>query len=454
MGEKGRGISTRPRTLSAGPFGKEVAVTAEIAIMNKEAVALAADSAVTMENEAGEKAFQSANKIFALSKYEPLALMIWGNAGFMGVPWEPTIKVFREKLGRRSFGTVAAYADEFLRFLFRNKKLFPKALCDRACWEHIADALICVRGVIDEDAAQDGEASPDPTMVAAIIDYFHEFWRDAPYIPTAGKKDANGVRARHAKEVRKTIADVFTGLQLTKAQQTKLADIGLASVIKCPEQFHFVAETGLVFAGFGTKEFYPALEACVVNGIFDNRLHQAERKSRRIGVDNTALIIPFAQRAMVQAFMEGIDPTYQQQIFEDLNELLLRFPEKVVHASKFLNKPAQQKLLRAFEKVRDDFMMKYIQGLKRFRQSRFIAPVTALVEMLPKSELATMAESMVNLTSMRRKISMETETVGGPIDVAMISKGDGLIWIKRKHYFDPRLNPQFFQNYNREANDE
>jgi len=29
-----------------------------------------------------------------------------------------------------------------------------------------------------------------------------------------------------------------------------------------------------------------------------------------------------------------------------------------------------------------------------------------------------------------------TETVAGPIDVAIISKGDGLIWIKRKHYFD------------------
>jgi hypothetical protein len=42
---------------------------------------------------------------------------------------------------------------------------------------------------------------------------------------------------------------------------------------------------------------------------------------------------------------------------------------------------------------------------------------------------------------------MEDETVGGPIDVAVISKGDGLIWIKRKHYFSPELNRQFFVNY-------
>ncbi len=44
---------------------------------------------------------------------------------------------------------------------------------------------------------------------------------------------------------------------------------------------------------------------------------------------------------------------------------------------------------------------------------------------------------------------MDAETVGGPIDVAVISKGDGFIWIKRKHYFSPELNPQFFANYYR-----
>ncbi|MEA1995293.1 MAG: hypothetical protein U9N18_03965 [Campylobacterota bacterium] len=43
--------------------------------------------------------------------------------------------------------------------------------------------------------------------------------------------------------------------------------------------------------------------------------------------------------------------------------------------------------------------------------------------------------------------SLESETAGGPIDVAVISKGDGFIWIKRKHYFKPELNPQFFANY-------
>ena len=55
-----------------------------------------------------------------------------------------------------------------------------------------------------------------------------------------------------------------------------------------------------------------------------------------------------------------------------------------------------------------------------------------------------MAEALVNLTSLKRRVSMEEESVGGPIDVAVISKGDGFIWIKRKHYFDPSFNRDYF----------
>jgi hypothetical protein len=60
------------------------------------------------------------------------------------------------------------------------------------------------------------------------------------------------------------------------------------------------------------------------------------------------------------------------------------------------------------------------------------------------------SEEPINLTSLKKRMSKKEESVGGPIDVAVISKGDGLIWIKRKHYFKPELNPQYFTKYLRE----
>lgn len=81
-----------------------------------------------------------------------------------------------------------------------------------------------------------------------------------------------------------------------------------------------------------------------------------------------------------------------------------------------------------------------------------------MVEFMPKSELSTMAEALVNLTSIKCRVSRGMETVGGPIDVAVISCTDGFIWVKRKHYFDAQLNRRYIARVNRgnkpEANNE
>lgn len=50
-------------------------------------------------------------------------------------------------------------------------------------------------------------------------------------------------------------------------------------------------------------------------------------------------------------------------------------------------------------------------------------------------ELAQVASTFVGFSSFEQQISMALETVGGPVDVAVISKGEGFIWIERKHYF-------------------
>lgn len=50
-------------------------MTAEIAIMNESAVALAADSAVTVQHGKGFKIFQT-NKLFHLCRSNPVAIMV------------------------------------------------------------------------------------------------------------------------------------------------------------------------------------------------------------------------------------------------------------------------------------------------------------------------------------------------------------------------------------------
>jgi hypothetical protein len=77
------------------------------------------------------------------------------------------------------------------------------------------------------------------------------------------------------------------------------------------------------------------------------------------------------------------------------------------------------------------------------RQTEVVAPVIESIHSLPRDEMAGMAEAFVELTSMRRKVDSHLDTVGGAVDVAVISKGEGFVWIKRKTYFDAAANGDY-----------
>ncbi len=165
-------------------------MTAEVAIMNKGAVALAADSAVTLDVGEGRKVFYTAEKLFTLSKYHPVGIMEFGNAEFMGVPWETVIKIYRDKLGQRSFDALEDYAGDFIRFLEDENPLFPDAQEE----EHVKWAARTIFGgeireKIEEElqSASKGRERLDErkvrAIVASIIDNVCRRWESARAIP-------------------------------------------------------------------------------------------------------------------------------------------------------------------------------------------------------------------------------------------------------------------------------
>ena len=63
------------------------------------------------------KVYNSANKLFALSRVEPVAVMVYGGGSFEGIPWEMIVKEHRRELSTGSFDTIEEYAQEFIRYL-------------------------------------------------------------------------------------------------------------------------------------------------------------------------------------------------------------------------------------------------------------------------------------------------------------------------------------------------
>jgi hypothetical protein len=69
-----------------------------------------------------------------------------------------------------------------------------------------------------------------------------------------------------------------------------------------------------------------------------------------------------------------------------------------------------------------------------------------MIEVLPVSEIATLAKSMIELQSLKERVTQATESVARPVDVAVISKHQGFVWAERKHDLAADLNPLVYFN--------
>ena len=106
-------------------------MTAEISILNKNGIVLAADSAVTVNFGQGQaKTYNAVNKLFSLGNNHDIGIMIYGNAEFMEIPWEIIIKEFRNEHRETSFSELKDCANAFINFLkddrFRNNDISVK----------------------------------------------------------------------------------------------------------------------------------------------------------------------------------------------------------------------------------------------------------------------------------------------------------------------------------------
>ncbi len=91
-------------------------MTAEIALLNRRALVFAADSAVTISDGQRNKIYNTAEKIFELSRKVPIGLMLWNNMEFVGVPLDILVRRFRADKDQR-FANCKAACKAFLAYL-------------------------------------------------------------------------------------------------------------------------------------------------------------------------------------------------------------------------------------------------------------------------------------------------------------------------------------------------
>ena len=137
---------------------------------------------------------------------------------------------------------------------------------------------------------------------------------------------------------------------------------------------------------------------------------------------------------MIDAYLTGMDKNLRTEIVNQVAVLLDEATHTITAAS-------DAKM--SAEDVRDlnDILIRFFNELLwNHSFHNYMWPVKSTLRFLSKNEMADLAESLIKFTSLRRRVSDDYETVKEPVDVAIISKHDGFVWVRRKLYFSSEFN--------------
>lgn len=419
-------------------------MTAIVGVLNKHAIAVAADSAETVGE--GLKIYDKANKIFTLSKHHPVGIAIYNNAAFNSlIPWEIIIKMYRRQLGEKPFNTLKEYVSDFIKYLenFHSSHLTKDELDAVTCDEVMDFWLSEVVNKLPNKKSDTSDIAPDDiSALEGLLTTFKARALAEAKIPELSNLDYASFSACIKKgfltPILTQIIKVGGDKQLfsTLVPET-LYEIFTRQVVSRPSY------SGLAFFGYGEEEIYPALYEILVFNSFVGKLYWREERVRAVSNHGMAFIHPMAQTDVMQTYIEGISPQIEdtfRQITEDTMRNFLSNLKKIVKPNPALSAAIGNINLAPF--------MDYFQNsVDQFKKVATIRPLMATVSTMEKEDLAELAENLIYLTSLKRRITPNLESVGGPVDVAIVSKGDGFIWLKRKHYFDPQLNRVYFDKY-------
>ena len=402
-------------------------MTSEVLVMNSMAVVLAADSALTRSSNNSNLPHYSngGNKIFSLStaKRANIGIMIYNSMHICGAPWELLIKSFRHENDDQTFQTVQDCSDNFFKFIRENETLISNEMKKKIFDKRLMDILNNITFIKPNQLKDELSNKFEPNK--------------------GNQPELDDKQKLHFEEIISKYSESVEMHNANKSDEEKLDALGedfcifiFKAHINGDLDKKFNDYTGIVISGFGETEEYPAFIENICYGFSSHGLSLEQKNKESISVNNQASLQGFAQSEMIELLLNRIDKdafeiimrTLQNEVLPNLNELNI---DK-----------------NALEKVYNNFKDKSKINYINFRSQKFILPLKNSISAMSILELSTLAGTIVELEALNEKLSRPSQSVGGPTDIISITKNEGLIWIKRKHYFERDLNPKYFKNLN------
>jgi len=419
-------------------------MTSEVLMLNKNAVVIAADSAVTTGRDPHPRYSKAANKIFDLSLYGNVAVTIFAAAEIDRVPWELALKQFRQHDATNTQRPkLDDYVGALVTYLECNPTLFPAALQSDLLKRRFFQAALFVLqrvGALFPDFINDSKTTAE--RVTAWANGFAVLAQELgglTFAPPLTQPVHQSILAQSAVLQAELGPDLANSKEYLQADVTQLTTLAIESLVKIP--FEFLNYTGLVFAGYGADEIFPSFVHVEIYGHIGGTLLWKEINRYSITHDNDALILPFAQSSMIDRFTDGFDQSLNLSISLGSKESFSGIISDLTASGIVIPSAVSDPILA---QRHSDFMAAW----RHKNWEANFHPLRRVLNSLSVPEMGHLAASLLVLEELRERVTSPSESIGGPIDVAAITKAEGLVWLKRKHFFEPELNQRYVGRIN------
>ena len=313
-------------------------MTSEIAVLNQKAVALAADSAVTLVDGGLVAVRNDQRKLFNLVEGRPIGLMFFGVADMMGHPWDQLIEHYQTKVKPQHFAHVADYATSFLRSLDNLEEFFPRARQKdeyrrllASVFRYIFHFAQYLRDSGENEQTQASDAAVLETAIERVWRSYQFARRRQParrsrLFPEGFRQEGRGrLRSGDRRDDRLRLP----AFNLNKQAMQRLHDIAVCCVVK---DLFLEDVTGLVFSGFGSDERYPVVVTCYMSAIVGGIVKRGGPTIDAIDGEIRSRIRVFADSEVTNAFIRGIDFNLERRLYGGFRVMMHGLVDQVVEA--------------------------------------------------------------------------------------------------------------------------
>lgn len=261
-------------------------MTAEVAILNREAVAIAADSAITVTRPEGSKIYNTANKLFALSATQPVAVMIYNAISFGPIPWETVVKEYRRGLASQTYDTIEEYASNFIDHLTSlvehvSAEEQRTRVMQTIGWE-LSTLRVAVQRAVDRAALDEQTLSEDEIrslILCRLADRINELNRGVLVAGLSASVVGECMDDIY-KDWGNFVDQYLSGFPTNDAIRELAKDMALTS-LKVPSWSPWCS--GVVVVGFGRTQWFPALSHYLIDGVIARKVRSCRVDSVQIG---------------------------------------------------------------------------------------------------------------------------------------------------------------------------